>query len=643
MARDGSAGAGEEAAVDLWAMAAELEQHFAGYKRRLAERSAAPEPEPEPGDGADAAGGGGRQEEAEGEAGGGEGGGVRGRTYEAYLRRRDERRRDGWRARMEREEAEVKALWARLERGAGERAAAAGGDRPATTAADGGAARAAAAERKAERNGDDKRRSSDAALAPRRVSGKKHARTRSFSSSTTSRSRPDVGRRRALSQEPPPSQRHVAAVDARKDSRTRRDSGAASRTTSPTPRPKTSLPLRRKNSLKAHGLAKPAGTKPPRSGLLPRRASSGSLEYLRREATPTNAGAAAPLHSRSGEPAVRGETRNSPPTRPFVAAAGGDSTADARAGSPDSGCSAVVDNVADSEAEEKNLDLKTRGDEEIGASFDKPGNGEITGDTDTEPSYVYVSKDDAVGEQATSQSEPFVASDAGPELRVSADKDSADETTAPSDEIAGESAAAYAEEAPPRESSDESSFSGRSARSPPSTARPSCSSPCQPVERLLEADAAALQKKREERAAEKGAPKTPGSAGSGVSGTARSPREAAVRGLKKFLSFGRKNRGREVTVIDCTSPSVPSPADDDSASGGWQSAGSIKPRMGSSDGASDDTDNGYPVSPRGACSLQSLVAASPAKSELAEIVPQQKSPKVHRSFFSFRSLNCGRG
>jgi hypothetical protein len=27
------------------------------------------------------------------------------------------------------------------------------------------------------------------------------------------------------------------------------------------------------------------------------------------------------------------------------------------------------------------------------------------------------------------------------------------------------------------------------------------------------------------------------------------------------------------------------------------------------------------------CSLQSLVAASPAKSELAEIVPQEKSPK----------------
>jgi hypothetical protein len=64
--------------------------------------------------------------------------------YEAYVRRRDERLRDGWRARMERKEAEVKALWAQLELAAGraggggcaERAAPAGGD-PTTTATDG--------------------------------------------------------------------------------------------------------------------------------------------------------------------------------------------------------------------------------------------------------------------------------------------------------------------------------------------------------------------------------------------------------------------------------------------------------------------------------------------------------------------------
>lgn len=99
--------------VDLWAMAAELERQFAGYKQRRAERSGAPRGDD---DGADARGGGGEEEEEE--EGDGDGGDVRGRRYEAYTRRRDERlrEREGWRARMERKEAEVRALWAQLER-----------------------------------------------------------------------------------------------------------------------------------------------------------------------------------------------------------------------------------------------------------------------------------------------------------------------------------------------------------------------------------------------------------------------------------------------------------------------------------------------------------------------------------------------
>jgi hypothetical protein len=40
--------------------------------------------------------------------------------------------------------------------------------------------------------------------------------------------------------------------------------------------------------------------------------------------------------------------------------------------------------------------------------------------------------------------------------------------------------------------------------------------------------------------------------------------------FKRFLSFKKKHRGREVTVIDCMSPPVPWPADD--ASGRWQPA-----------------------------------------------------------------------
>ncbi|KAJ1281329.1 hypothetical protein BS78_04G297800 [Paspalum vaginatum] len=497
--------------------------------------------------------------------------------------------------------------------------------------------------RKTARNDDHKRRSSDDALAPRRITGKKHARTRSFSSSiTTSRGRADVGRRRALSQEPPPAP--SPEPQPRKDKRVRPAGGVA--TPAAPVRPRTSL--RRKSSVKGHGTAsKPAaGPKLPRS--LPRRASSGSLEDLGRgPVVPPNADADAPVPSRSREyHAVPGgsetPTKASPPAM-FVVQddSGGDTgAASARATSPESDHGEVVEATPDGEPEAGNADAEERGEEKVDVSFSPDkldnSNGEITSDSETEPSYVYVHKDTAEA-QAMTLSGPLKTSASDSGEAKTEEEENADEVTAPPAEgAAAEVATMNAEEAPARESSDESCFSARSGQS----ARPSCSSRDQSVERLLEADAVLVQKKREQRA-EKSAPKTPGSAGSRFSGTARSPRDT-VRGFKRFLSFGKKNRGREVTVIDCTSPSVPSLADDDSASSGWQSAGSIKPRMGSSDAASDDTDHGYPVSPRDG-SLQSLVAASPAKSELAEIVPQEKSPKAHRSFFSFRSLNCGRG
>ncbi|KAK8463304.1 hypothetical protein SEVIR_1G348500v4 [Setaria viridis] len=628
-----SGSGGEEVEVDLWAMAAELERQFAGYKQRLAERdgTAAREHDDDTGGGGD--------DEGEAEAGGRSScSDVRGRMYEAYVRRRDERLREGWHARMERKEAEVKALWAQLELtgrafAAAERApgGGGGGDPTATTAA--------GDERKAERSDDDKRRSSDTALAPRRITGKKHARARSFSSSmTTSRSRTDAGRRRALSQEPPPPETHASA-EASKDNQVRPGGGAGAVTTAATATLKTSL--RRKNSGKGHGSTKPAGPKLPRS--LPRRASSGALEALGREVVLLpNADAAAPVQSSSSECAARDETPKASPPWPFVVKEGSSGITcaeNAGVASPESDRGEAFEGVPEGEPETKNAGVEKRCEEKVDASPDKPGNpnGEITSDSETEPSYVFINKD-AAEEQAMTVSEPskLAGSDAALDSDVRTNEENAEATPAPADATAAEIATTNAEEAPARESSDESSFSVRSGLS----ARPSCSSRDQSIERLLEADAVLLRKKREERA-EKNTPKTPGSAGSRVSGAARSPRDT-VRGFRRFLSFGKKNRGREVTVIDCTSPSVPSLADDDSASGGWQSAGSIKPRMGSSDAASDDTDHGYTASPQ-ACSLRSLVAASPAKSELAEIVPQEKSPKVHRSFFTFRSLNCGRG
>lgn len=139
MARDGGS---DEVAPDLWAMAAELERQFAGYKQRLAERNARIAHADDDAAAAvaacddDASGGGEVEEVDDNDASGG--GDVRGRMYEAYVRRRDERLRQGWRARMERKEAEVKAFWAQLEltgRASGERAPA-GADPTADGAGD---------------------------------------------------------------------------------------------------------------------------------------------------------------------------------------------------------------------------------------------------------------------------------------------------------------------------------------------------------------------------------------------------------------------------------------------------------------------------------------------------------------------------
>lgn len=115
-----------ESAGDLWAKAAELERDFAGYKRRLADRRALA---------AAVTGRDGAEEEEQRSAG--EGAAARGRRYDEYVRRRDERLRQEWRARMELKEAEMKALWARLDRGGGSRSRRGGdGELPPTSRRD---------------------------------------------------------------------------------------------------------------------------------------------------------------------------------------------------------------------------------------------------------------------------------------------------------------------------------------------------------------------------------------------------------------------------------------------------------------------------------------------------------------------------
>ncbi|VAI50275.1 unnamed protein product [Triticum turgidum subsp. durum] len=611
-----------DGAVDLWAMAAELERQFAGYKQRLASSGRisslvddaddahvlvlAAAPDDDAGAAGGVAGNGLFEEEEEEDAAVG---GVRGRMYEAYTRRRDARLRSVWRARMERKEAEVMALWAQLGRGGGG---------PATADDDNGAA----GEQEAE-DGGERRRSSDVA-APGMVSGKKHPRTRrSFSSANLVKSsRPDVGIRRAVSQEPP---EPTAGTD---DGAGRKHGQRARPVTGAAPKRKA-LSGSKGASVKEHGSLRKASPKPkpkpPRS--FPRPSSSGGMEGVREAALPQNANVA-----------------SSP--RPFFARDNGTGTENARAASPASDGGEVVDSAAPAvdgdEPEAKNgeitSDPERRGAEEIVVLSPeaKLGNGEITSDSETEPSYVFIKKKAVVEEEATSLSDALAGP--GSEEPHTQVRNGTDE--APT--------AANAEEAPARGSADSvSSMSGRvSAPSSP----PSCSSRAQSIERLLGEDAALLRKRREDQSPTGGrsvpAVSTPGSAGRRAYGAAptTSPRGTAMGFKKRFLSFGKKSRGsREgatTVIVDCSSPTI----DDDGASERWRTAAdSIRPRVlgSSSDAASDDTDQ-YAASPQ-ACSLQSLVAAaSPAKSELSEIVPPEKSPKPHRSFFSLRSFNCGR-
>uniref|UniRef100_A0ACD5ZCH7 Uncharacterized protein n=1 Tax=Avena sativa TaxID=4498 RepID=A0ACD5ZCH7_AVESA len=623
-------GGEERAAVDLWAMAAELERQFAGYKQRFAERRDscdAPEDVAANADYAavalrivdsvDVSSGGEEEDEdgvGDGDRGGG-GGGVRGRMYEAYTRRRDERLRSVWRARMERKEAEVMAIWAQL-RGGG----------PAAAVAD----ECITAGEEAGDNGE-KRRSSDVA-APGRVSGKKHAFTRRSLSSANliKSSRPDVGLRRALSQEPPEPRPAGAEGGSRKHGhRSRAVTGGAA--------PKRKALSGSKGLAKEQGSLRQTGSKPPRRGL-PRQCSPGGPEA----ALVSNTGLATPARiSISSEQASAVSDRD-------------DDAREASPPGPESDCGVVVDGAAPAReggeaAEAKNAVINAErrdGEEIVVQSLEtdaKLGNGEITSDSETEPSYVFIKKK-AVEEGTMRLCDALGAgSDAEPRLEGKNVTGDPDPTT---------TAADNAEEAAPEEESSDglSSFSGTVGMSGQDDSAPnsalSCSSRSQSIERQLEEDAALLRKKRQHqsgsgRRSVQAASTPPSARSRGAASAARttSPRGTAMGFKKRFLSFG-KNRDRDgCTVIDCTSPaSVPaSPADSGRATRRCRTADPVRRRVL---GSSSDTAAASDYTR--ACSLQSLVAASPAKSELGEMVPQERSPKSHRSF-SFRSFNCGRG
>jgi hypothetical protein len=438
----------------------------------------------------------------------------------------------------------------------------------------------------------EKRRSSDVA-APGRVSGNKHARTRkSFSSvNLVKSSRPDVGLRRALSQEPLPPASSVAEGASKKHGA---PIGAAATK-------RKALSGSKGGSVKGHGSVRQAGPKPPRGGLH-RRCSSGGIETVVPPSC-SSEHAAASHHEDEAQKA-------SSPAR-FVGSDNGDTGIEtARASSPES---EVVDNGAAADGREAELENalvdvadKRNAEETVVQSLDadaKLGNGEITSDSEIEPSYVVIKKKVVEGKAARGSDILRVGSDADPQIEdKNAGNAAADQATSAAD-------AATAMTANADESYDDlSSFTGtgRSDRGSARNSSPSCSSRAQSVERLLEADAALVRKKREDpgvggrRSAQ--TVSTPPSARS--RGTTTSPRGTGLGFKKRFLSFGKKTRGKDgATVIECTSPaSMPaSPADCGSAGRRCRTAdGSIKPRVvgySSDAAASDDTD--LAASPRG--------------------------------------------
>jgi hypothetical protein len=320
------------------------------------------------------------------------------------------------------------------------------------------------------------------------------------------------------------------------------------------------------------------------------------------------------------------EAQKASSPRSFVGNDSGDTGMEtARAASPESECgSEVVDDGAAAdggEAEGKNAVVDVadkRGAEDIvvpsPGTDAKLGNGEITSDySEIEPSYVLIKKKSVEGEAASGSDALGAGSDADPHLEEK-NVGNADHATAATDpEIA---TTANAEESSDQLSSFTATDAGMSDRFSARNSSPSCSSRAQSIERLLEADAALVRKKREDQSAggvrrSAQAVSTPPSARSrAASGAARpttSPRGTGLGFKKRFLSFGKKTRGKDgATVIDCTSPaSLPaSPADSSSTRRRCRTADdSIRPGrvVGSSSdaAASDDTDHGCAASPHG--------------------------------------------
>ncbi|RLM54972.1 hypothetical protein C2845_PM10G05370 [Panicum miliaceum] len=600
---------GESATDHLWAKAAELERDFEGYKRRLAERRAQAA--------AEVAGGRADEEERRGP---GDAAG-RGKRYEEYVRRRDERLRQEWRARMERKEAEVQALWARL-------------DRTGSRGRRGGDGELAAAIHAREDHGHLRQKTGNlevkvkpaAPVTPRCGPATKLSRPRtsvpSLPAAASSRlSTPDPRRRpphlhREQPQAEPP-------ATPRKENRLPPPS-TATVASSGTPRPRTML-SRSRSMFKDRGCSSVTVRESPRP---PRfqspRSSYDSAGNLNEPVLPLHADAIAVMQrssSCSSKQPVLADLKKASAVapEPFHPRRSGNGVEPA---SPppviprdEPGSSEIApagDGNADNESNHEHADQ----------SSDKFGSVEITGDSDTEPSYVYIKKDRDEQTPRPCQASPGLGTCPGSEQPRSDNRnsDNVDDTmeSTGSNDVSGETTVTDAEEASRRESSESLYSNVQSSFSPRSELDTSATDSLLPNATEKSPESSASPRPRTEvEDAEKSlpVPTTPRSSVT-VSITVQSPMDA-VTGLKRFLTFGKKNSkaseaAAAAAVVERTPHSMaPAPPHGDGCmSGEWPAGDSVKVRSGSSDVVSaDDLDLSYVI-----------------------------SPHVHRSFFSFSSF-----
>nr|CAB3467350.1 unnamed protein product [Digitaria exilis] len=602
---------GGETTDHLWAKAAELERHFAGYKRRLAERRALAAAEV-------VAGG----EEAEEESHGGDAadGGGRGRRYEEYVRKRDERLRHEWRVRMERKEAEMQALWTRLDR-TGSRGRLTGDD-------GGGGGELAAAGHAREDHGDLRKKPGKLAEvkvkppaapatprcgAPATTKLSRPRTSVSSSSPATASpsprlSTPDTRRR------PPPAE---PPATPRKENRLPPSSSTAAMAASPgpgTPRPRTTMLSRSRSLFKDRGCSSTAAgresPRPPR--LQPPRSSFDSVSNIRElpPAPPMHADATAVMtksRSCSSGKAVVADVKKASAIAP-------EPFQPRRSGNVVELEPALRSPVAPRDEHDSSSEIAPAGDgknadskrnhERVEQSSVKFGSAVITGDSDTEPSYVYIKKDSDEQSPRPCQAPAGLGTCPGGEPRSSEneDIDNVDDTmeSTGSNDVPGETPVTDTEQASRRESSDSLYSNVQSSFSPRSEVNTSATDSPLPSATEESPESIASPRPRKKLEAEDAEDSIPIPTRSSI--TVQSPMDA-VAGLKRLLTFGKKNgKGSEAAayIVERTPHFMApvTPAGDGCMSEDWPAGDSVKARLDSSDVASaDDLDNSFVISP----------------------------------------------